>query len=61
MFFTLRAEQILVEMSRKALTLEQDLRAQVDRKRREEQMAREEEEDDEDEDSGESEGNVGWV
>ena len=41
----MRAEQILVEMSRKALSLEQELRVQVERKRKE--LEDEEKEDDE--------------
>ena len=59
MFFTLRAEQILVEMSRKALTLEQELRAQVDRKRMEQHMM-EDDEEDEDE-TGEEGGKRSYI
>ena len=54
MYFTLRAEQILVEMSRKVLTLEQELRAQVDQKRKL-QRARVEDEDDDDDDDDQKE------
>ena len=50
MYFTLRAEQILVEMSRKVLTLEQELRAQVDQKRKLQRARVEDEEDDDDDD-----------
>ena len=37
-----------MEMSRKALTLEQELREQVDRKRKEQHLTEDEEEDEED-------------